>query len=116
MRIIDWSSDVCSSDLARLCRAARRRRQAAARQQAGDHQGVERSQEPIERRVATVEGAGESDGVNTAAAAATPISRHTDLFRGPTRPERSEERSVGEEGVSSCRSRWWPYVLKKKKK
>src|SRR3546814_19019785 len=27
----------------------------------------------------------------------------------------SEERSVGEECVSTCRSRWWP-VLKKKKK
>src|SRR3546814_19094182 len=71
MRISDWSSDVCSSDL------------------------------PIERRVATVEGAGESDGVNTAAAAATPISRHPDLFRGPTRPERRRVRA--DAGASPAR-------------
>src|SRR3546814_19782938 len=28
---------------------------------------------------------------------------------------RSEERRVGKEGVSKCRSRWWPYHSKKKK-
>src|SRR3546814_16454085 len=28
--------------------------------------------------------------------------------------ERSEERRVGKECVSQCRSRWWPYPLKKK--
>src|SRR3546814_11879126 len=28
---------------------------------------------------------------------------------------RSEERRVGEECVSTCRSRWWPYHKKKKK-
>src|SRR3546814_14235856 len=27
---------------------------------------------------------------------------------------RSEERSVGKECVSTCRSRWWPYIKKKK--
>src|SRR3546814_15302257 len=30
-------------------------------------------------------------------------------------PERSEERRVGKEGVSTCRSRWTPYRAKKKK-
>src|SRR3546814_17547530 len=29
--------------------------------------------------------------------------------------ERSEERRVGKECVSTCRSRWWPYHYKKKK-
>src|SRR3546814_19188045 len=29
--------------------------------------------------------------------------------------ERSEERRVGKECVSTCRSRWWPYHSKKKK-
>src|SRR3546814_12719737 len=29
---------------------------------------------------------------------------------------RSEERRVGKECVSTCRSRWWPYHYKKKKK
>src|SRR3546814_13763420 len=32
------------------------------------------------------------------------------------RLERSEERRVGKEGVSTCRSRWSPYHYKKKKK
>src|SRR3546814_14652968 len=31
-------------------------------------------------------------------------------------PERSEERRVGKEGVSQCRSRWAPYLSKKKLK
>src|SRR3546814_12660784 len=26
---------------------------------------------------------------------------------------RSDERRVGKEGVSTCRSRWWPYPIKK---
>src|SRR3546814_12003318 len=30
-------------------------------------------------------------------------------------PGRSEERRVGEEWVSTCRSRWWQVTLKKKK-
>src|SRR3546814_14010673 len=29
-------------------------------------------------------------------------------------PSRSEERRVGKECVSTCRSRWWPYHSKKK--
>src|SRR3546814_15327554 len=28
---------------------------------------------------------------------------------------RSEERRVGKEGVSTCRTRWWPHTSKKKK-
>src|SRR3546814_11912669 len=31
-------------------------------------------------------------------------------------PQRSEERRVGKEGVSTCRYRWWPYHKTKKKK
>src|SRR3546814_15076039 len=34
---------------------------------------------------------------------------------GPTSPGRSEERRVGKECVSPCRSRWSPYHSKKKK-
>src|SRR3546814_14798033 len=32
----------------------------------------------------------------------------------PPRSLRSEERRVGKECVSTCRSRWWPYHQKKK--
>src|SRR3546814_5910759 len=67
MRISDWSSDVCSSDL--VCAAALSRRSAC------------------------------SD-----AAARGLIFHHR--FRHPAR---SEERRVGKECVSTCRSRWSPY-------
>src|SRR3546814_11472384 len=77
MRISDWSSDVCSSDLARGRRSAGR----AA---------------PIRhwrRR--------------------RPRSR-TPPFAGAAAADRSEERRVGKECVSTCRSRWSPYHLKNK--
>src|SRR3546814_3411182 len=61
MRISDWSSDVCSSDLAHSARAAWLSRGACAR--------------------------------NTG--------------------QRSEERRVGKECVSTCRSRWSPHHQKK---
>src|SRR3546814_6671161 len=63
MRIIDWSSDVCSSDLDAAARGRRHR----------SGQRPVRLQEP---------GGGAS---------------------------RSEERRVGKECVSTCRSRWSPY-------
>src|SRR3546814_6795207 len=66
MRISDWSSDVCSSDLGRLCRFTCFRPRTC---------GV----------------SAESMG-----SPATPAKR-------------SEERRVGKECVSTCRSRWSPY-------
>src|SRR3546814_16821877 len=74
MRISDWSSDVCSSDLITLARVS-----------AGP---------PAGKATTTVVGA--------AALAAV-----------PTRPSRSEERRVGKECVSTCRSRWSPDHYKK---
>src|SRR3546814_12086937 len=41
-------------------------------------------------------------------------NRETDWM--PAQPTRSEERRVGKECVSTCRSRWSPYHEKKKKK
>src|SRR3546814_20027566 len=38
------------------------------------------------------------------------------LLTGGSRPDRSEERRVGKECVSTCRSRWSPYHKKKKNK
>src|SRR3546814_1293076 len=75
MRISDWSSDVCSSDLRyRLVRIVAARRPALRRQ-------VRR---PAQRRRGY---------------------RHRLHRQEP----RSEERRVGKEGVSTCRSRWAPY-------
>src|SRR3546814_2947360 len=77
LRISDWSSDVCSSDLARLCMGTRRPSRRSKRLLAN---------------------------------AANPSGRLKYCVSG-----RSEERRVGKECVSTCRSRWSPYHYKKKR-
>src|SRR3546814_15045014 len=98
MRISDWSSDVCSSDLldALLRRFAR-----LAIDRADDDGAV----------IADVDrGAGlfgdRADG------GATLADHFADLVRvdlDGDQARRSEERRVGQECVSTCRSRWSPY-------
>src|SRR3546814_14362662 len=104
MRISDWSSDVCSSDLtpdaavATVCRDGRRpvlERQLDAVILGVEHRDVEASA-PVEefgleadfRRVALFRAEGRS-------------GRFRDGAGG-----RSEERRVGKECVSTCRFRW----------
>src|SRR3546814_2144622 len=89
MRISDWSSDVCSSDL-ELGRAAIE----AALAQAGIT-GDEVS-EVILGQVLTA-----GQGQNPA--------RQASMAAGVPKEVRSEERRVGKECVSTCRSRWSPY-------
>src|SRR3546814_13282526 len=99
MRISDWSSDVCSSDLLGPdVRQARR-------------SGQPRPDGPRDRQNRTVHlqpvlldtrGEGEDKAVGI-----FPVFMHV--------AQRSEERSVGKECVSTCRSRWAPYHYKKKK-
>src|SRR3546814_6823495 len=79
MRISDWSSDVCSSDL---------------------------------------QGGGEAESVGVSVVEGHLlgflVTSTEDLFQwARTGSLRSEERRVGKECVSTCRSRWWPYHLKK---
>src|SRR3546814_2576571 len=82
MRISDWSSDVCSSDLA------------AAELRSGDgsavHGGGARDGRPVRRTERGTLGIGGP-------------------WPGAAAPFRSEERRVGKECVSTCRSRWSPY-------
>src|SRR3546814_3045300 len=87
MRISDWSSDVCSSDLAWYRRAAE-----------GGHAGAA-------YKYASYLEAGRP-GVPPDPAKALQWYR-TAAERG-----RSEERRVGKECVSTCRSRWSPYPYK----
>src|SRR3546814_7047192 len=77
MRISDWSSDVCSSDLARSGRGCR-----PTRTQCGFRRPPQQCGEPASQGREAREG----DGT-----------------------KRSEERRVGKECVSTCRSRWSPY-------
>src|SRR3546814_2091973 len=76
MRISDWSSDVCSSDLRTAAYAGRSRR--PRRDGAGD--------DALARTVRVTAGQ-----------------------PSPVIVGRSEERRVGKECVSTCRSRWSPY-------
>src|SRR3546814_1220721 len=75
MRISDWSSDVCSSDLE------------PAPQQRNVAEIVDLRRRPHVEAVFRRDFAGEEAAVRT----------------------RSEERRVGKECVSTCRSRWSPY-------
>src|SRR3546814_9428356 len=84
MRISDWSSDVCSSDL-----AIRRTPTGCLSATRSTH-----SRPPRE----CVEHARTIDEVGA--------RQDQRRVRGP---ERSEERRVGKECVSTCRSRWSPY-------
>src|SRR3546814_11392659 len=87
MRISDWSSDVCSSDLRRGQRL------------------VDEHRMPVWQRM-------QRDGVIVF----RPDPEHPALasFSESLPPERSEERRVGKECVSTCRSRWSTYHSKKK--
>src|SRR3546814_4707291 len=88
MRISDWSSDVCSSDLVfgldRMIFPGRRGGEAVA----GRRRGINQSADP-----GCPGGLEDLNG-------ALHVGRH--IVR------RSEERRVGKECVSTCRSRWSP--------
>src|SRR3546814_3338165 len=87
MRISDWSSDVCSSDLVVL---------SAVRQ----HPGFFQVGEQLAGHELVTHPAMEALHV-----AVLPGSARLDVQR----LHRSEERRVGKECVSTCRSRWSPY-------
>src|SRR3546814_5313219 len=97
MRISDWSSDVCSSDLRPL-----------PRHEPGRH-AVRRGDR----------GTRPGDGQGGAGDDPRPGRGGHDLSAGHARDglcprNRSEERRVGKECVSTCRSRWARYHEKKK--
>src|SRR3546814_4410506 len=86
MRISDWSSDVCSSDLFWV-------RQKDGGGNIGTH--------------VFLCGGNRADGVVDMVAVG--------FVLGVAIQHRSEERRVGKECVSTCRSRWSPYHYKKNK-
>src|SRR3546814_13741077 len=93
MRISDWSSDVCSSDLAYSLRSGTQRVIGYLLKDEecidGYHFRLETSKTVIASR----------------------LNLTPEHF---SRILRSEERRVGKECVSTCRSRWSPYHSKKK--
>src|SRR3546814_11818196 len=99
MRISDWSSDVCSSDLRSF-----------------SPNGVPTADvvEYYRRRAASGVGLIITEGTTVGHAAANgyphvPRFYGEDALAGWKAVVRSEERRVGKECVSTCRSRWLPY-------
>src|SRR3546814_2825101 len=100
MRISDWSSDVCSSDLAlALGQAGFLVAQAVA---AHDLVGELLAAEHL---FAAVQAAAVAQDVERGHRRADVDHRHDAVIRDV----RSEERRVGNECVRTCRSRLWPY-------
>src|SRR3546814_18385030 len=98
MRISDWSSDVCSSDLVPARPAAVAAQDAAVGKGAG---GM------ISRRDLIVGGlcAG-GMGAASALVPRTVMASHRDVTLDKAIPKRSEERRVGKACDSTWRSRW----------
>src|SRR3546814_15067315 len=122
MRISDWSSDVCSSDLDRVQLAVSRGFGKVAREFlqgviavlgaccVGSPASAQFVDSSVQRfcldarrseRLARCRGGGEYEGKQQALDGNIAVAR----FLG----DRSEERRVGKECVSTCRSRWSPY-------
>src|SRR3546814_16721204 len=91
MRISDWSSDVCSSDLA------------IARSQGSQ---CVQSSKPASSAPSISSARKPEQSMKSSPSIAVP-------FSSTTASTRSEERRVGKECVSTCRSRWSPYHYKK---
>src|SRR3546814_20018176 len=98
MRISDWSSDVCSSDLLLVSLV-----KAGA---SGDRTALTST---VEALVADERAKSHNilaDRLHRALQSSVPVSSSSELRRTPVR---SEERRVGKACVSTCRSRWAPY-------
>src|SRR3546814_13662529 len=111
MRISDWSSDVCSSDLAGddfYC-AERRLGQwfycSKPRATEPEKQAVPVPSSAVERMSAITRQLDELK----ARAILDPTEENVIAYVRFQREQRSEERRVGKECVRTCRSRWSPY-------
>src|SRR3546814_15536685 len=111
MRISDWSSDVCSSDLEGR-RLPKLRRFPRELPKSGKHN--------LRQSTATTGNPAVAQGTPVAARRYFEASKgrtstmHSNPVHGAAR-KRSEERRVGTECVSTCRSRWSPDNDKKKR-
>src|SRR3546814_12282983 len=107
MRISDWSSDVCSSDLRHV------EEKSGGNFTIKVHYGeaISPAKENLDGlKIGAFEMASICTGYHPGK---NPAMTVLDL---PFLPIRSEERRVGKECVSTCRSRWSPYHLKKNTK
>src|SRR3546814_19175111 len=118
MRISDWSSDVCSSDLI-SARSAIEARQGQARVRVDTMHSTKGLEFDIVIVSAWEEGNFPRKVYSDAALeedrrlAYVTFTRARDMFVATVARQRSEERRVGKECVSTCRSRWAPCRSKK---
>src|SRR3546814_19942343 len=98
MRISDWSSDVCSSDLL-CCQKFKRIAFSNPKINPASTNGIASLPAQAITR--------ETEGAIYSISASSGIQCH--FFPEILLQSRSEERSVGQECVSTCRSRWSPY-------
>src|SRR3546814_11875568 len=101
MRISDWSSDVCSSDLVTADLATWTISYSAS---SGN---VAEAQNKVRRDTAAIEAFFRELGFP--ADALQPTGANVASYSNNGVTIRSEERRVGKECVSTCRSRWSPY-------
>src|SRR3546814_3743152 len=100
MRISDWSSDVCSSDLPDVVFADEPTGNLDSRSGADVLRFLRRSVDDLGQTLVMV---------THDPGAASHADRVLFLADGAVVDERSEERRVGRGGVSTCRSRWSTY-------
>src|SRR3546814_18316815 len=124
MRISDWSSDVCSSDLQALHRRGDRSRLSIQCRGKGVQVVDQGPQVALAATHGLVQLAGDGPDLAQAAAVEQGRGRGQDFFglrvaagslHRDHRPGRSAVRRVGKECGRTGRSRWWPYPSKNKK-
>src|SRR3546814_11977337 len=104
MRISDWSSDVCSSDLELEQRETPEK--SLKENNPKEKAGLLRLRA---RRIAAIAKNAADKGLVVGPEAIAKLKALADSFRTAQVAARSEERRVGKECVSTCRSRWSPY-------
>src|SRR3546814_4083496 len=114
MRISDWSSDVCSSDLFTALGVQYARGAETENKNKPDFlfpgpQAYHDDLFPRERLTMLGAKSTLKDRWRQVLSEAEKINEKHLLTLSPGISERSEERRVGKEGVSTCRSRWSPY-------
>src|SRR3546814_18530452 len=111
MRISDWSSDVCSSDL--MSHTADdghdRREREQGNQYDRDLLGKRRTKHRAQKR-----NQDDQRDVDEARTVHDRAVAGVDTVLVQVKPRSSEERRCGKECVSMCRSRWSQYLKKKK--
>src|SRR3546814_12997937 len=106
MRISDWSSDVCSSDLCAAGEGGAKRRVRARLFEVSGQKKTRLAAGGLQVAGSPTRAPGDDDLL----APTLRVGWRDKAKHALTRALRSEERRVGKESVSTCRSRWCHYL------